>query len=90
MPVLPTPPATTTQLGMVHSAGSDEPGYSDIYSYERVYQLLFISPSTATISGANARLLMKTKLLVSGIFLLGGVAIITNILRLYSIYRPGE
>ncbi|KAI1773036.1 hypothetical protein F4818DRAFT_131356 [Hypoxylon cercidicola] len=48
---------------------------------------ILVLPVRATF---NLQMPMKTKLLVAGIFFLGGVGVITNILRLYSIYRPGE
>ncbi|TGJ78427.1 hypothetical protein E0Z10_g10337 [Xylaria hypoxylon] len=48
---------------------------------------ILILPVRATFT---VQLPLKTKLLVSSIFLLGGVAVITNVLRLYKIYRPGE
>ncbi|KAI1418547.1 hypothetical protein F5Y13DRAFT_184189 [Hypoxylon sp. FL1857] len=38
----------------------------------------------------TVRLALKTKLMVSGIFLLGGLAIITNMLRIYYSYQPGS
>ncbi|KAI1172024.1 hypothetical protein F4777DRAFT_23115 [Nemania sp. FL0916] len=49
--------------------------------------VILILPVRATF---NVQLPLKTKLLVSSIFLLGGVAVITNILRLYNIYQPGQ
>ncbi|KAI1151633.1 hypothetical protein F4825DRAFT_476841 [Nemania diffusa] len=49
--------------------------------------VILILPVRATF---NVQLPLKTKLLVSSIFLLGGVAVITNILRLINIYRPGQ
>ncbi|KAI1365260.1 hypothetical protein F5Y08DRAFT_338818 [Xylaria arbuscula] len=38
----------------------------------------------------NIQLPLKTKLVVSSIFLLGGVAVITNVVRLYKVYQPGQ
>ncbi|KAI0187056.1 hypothetical protein EV127DRAFT_483629 [Xylaria flabelliformis] len=62
--------------------------YLIIGVFETVIDIvILILPVRATF---NVQLPLKSKLLISSIFLFGGVAIITNILRLYNIYRPGE
>ncbi|KAI1739184.1 hypothetical protein F4680DRAFT_423092 [Xylaria scruposa] len=62
--------------------------YLIIGVFETVIDIaILILPVRATF---NIQLPLKSRLLISSIFLLGGVAVITNVLRLYNIYQPGN